>query len=144
MQFLKALVIGVALTAGSITVACAPPSATAQAYTQLNGVWQGMYWGEGNQPTGFQATLQHGANGALTGSTVETNNFSAEQIPFLLATIRGNVRGNSVTFVKTYDGTGGQTHSINYTGQIMQNGRRIVGQWQVEGSTQSGRFEMAR
>ena len=142
MRFLKAIALALVLTAGATGVVSAPTPAMAQTYSQLTGVWQGVYWGEGNQPTAFQATLQQGANGEFTGSIVETNTFSEEQIPFLLATIRGSVRGATVTFVKTYDGTGGQTHTINYSGQLSSGGRHVVGEWEANGAR--GRFELGR
>ena len=139
MNFFKALVFAAALS-GAIIVT-APPPAMAQASSTLSGVWRGVYWGGDNQVTQFQATLRQ-TGGALSGSIVEDNNFSAEHIPFLLATISGSANGDTVSFTKTYDGTGGASHTVNYTGRILSNGRRIAGTWSI-GAT-SGQFELAR
>ena len=140
MQFLRAIAFGFALSMAVSTAAVAP-SAYAQSAQNLSGVWQGAFWGEGQTPTSFQITLRQSGD-ALGGSTVETNNFGATGLPFLLATLSGNVRGNAVSFTKTYDGTGGVAHSVAYSGTITSGGRRVVGTWTAGGLT--GRFELAR
>jgi hypothetical protein len=48
----------------------------------------------------------------------------------------------SVTFTKTYDGTGGVSHSVRYEGRINAEGDTITGVWRI--NQQEGRFEMRR
>ncbi len=78
----------------------------------------------------------------LAGSIVEDNGFGEQGSPFLLSTLTGETRGGAISFTKTYDGTGGVSHSVTYTGEVLSDGRRIVGSWSVEGMT--GQFELAR
>jgi len=118
------------------------PHASAQNASDLSGVWQGVYWGGGNQPTAFQVTLRDDAGPAISGSIVENNGFGDMNSPFLLATFSGRTQGVNVSFIKSYDGTGGVAHSVSYEGRLLSNGRRIVGAWTTEGL--SGQFEMAR
>jgi len=136
MKFARSLIATVAIV-GSI--AAAQPAFA----NDLNGVWQGAYWGgaQGSQGTLFQATIVDPPGAGLSGSIVETNSFGQEGLPFLLATIQGVVSGQSISFTKTYDGTAGVSHSVTYEGQV-QNDRRITGVW-TAGELQ-GSFEMAR
>jgi hypothetical protein len=61
---------------------------------------------------------------------------------FLVSTLQGQASGVTITFTKRYDGTGGQSHSVTYTGELQSGGRRIIGTWMLRGA--SGQFEMAR
>lgn len=128
---------GKVLALAVLTASLASPAAA----QSLEGVWQGAYWGGENRSTPFQATIADPAGPGFTGTTIETNSFSAEDVAFLLATLDGFVQGNSVSFTKTYDGTGGISHSVTYQGQIASP-RRIVGTWTVGGVT--GQFELVR
>lgn len=124
-----------------LAMAFAPP-AHAQTYQTLEGVWQGAYWGAGNARTQFQATLRDPAGPAFSGSMAEQNNFGTPDAVFLVSTLQGQASGASVSFTKRYDGTGGQTHAVTYSGQLQPGGRRIIGTWTLRGA--SGQFEMAR
>lgn len=140
------------LTALILCLVCvaAPQLATAQTTASLSGEWHGVYVyanpsSSGQVETEFTLQLRETA-GQLTGATIERNNFGSSDALFLLASIRGQHTGASVTFTKTYDGTGGQTHSVQYTGTITPNGRRIVGSWTGVGTAAgiTGQFEMVR
>jgi hypothetical protein len=116
------------------------PVARAQS-ADLTGDWHGVYFEGNQQTTVFELDLvQRG--GSLNGTTIEPNGFGSADARFLLATIRGSVSGAQIAFEKTYDGTGGQSHTVNYAGQLMPNGRRVVGTWTTGGL--QGRFEMVR
>lgn len=141
MKFLKVLALAVAMSVTMVVSHQATPPAYAQNASDLSGVWQGAFWGEGQTPTNFQATLRQAGN-SLSGSIVETNNFGATGLPFLLSTISGNARGAAVSFTKTYDGTGGVRHSVSYSGTVSSGGRRVTGTWRA--GTLSGNFELAR
>ena len=114
-------------------------------YTSLTGAWSGAYGysglshGRGDVP--FNALLNE-ADGALTGSTDEPNTFAPGEAASLFANLSGSRAGAKVSFVKTYDGTGGQTHSIAYEGEVNEAMTRIDGRWR--GGWLSGPFFMER
>jgi hypothetical protein len=126
------------MLAGAALIAALATPAAAQS---LEGVWQGAYWGGGNQPTTFQATIADPAGPGFSGTMLETNTFSADQVAFLLSTFDGVAQGENVSFIKTYDGTGGAVHSVTYQGRI-DSPRRIVGTWSLGETT--GQFELVR
>jgi hypothetical protein len=129
------------LVAALVLCAAMSGPAMAQSYETLSGVWRGVYWGAGNPAVEFQTTLTDGPGPGFAGSIVEANTFGDPAAPLLLATVQGRVAGDSVTFTKTYDGTGGQAHAVQYSGTLVSD-RHIVGTWTVGGVT--GQFELAR
>ena len=118
--------------------------AYAQAAAGLSGEWTGAYVSDSADDVNrFDVKLRQGAGGALAGTIVETNVFGdAGKALFLTSTLRGTVRGPDIEFVKTYDGSGGVSHSVRYTGRLDGTGRRISGRYDAGGLT--GRFEMVR
>jgi hypothetical protein len=117
----------------------APASAQS---ANLSGDWRGIYFDGAQTNVPFDADLvQRGDR--LSGTITEPNTFGAADVRFLLANIEGSAAGAQISFSKTYDGTGGESHTVRYTGTLMPNGRRIVGSWQLDGGTQGG-FEMVR
>lgn len=121
--------------------AMAPAPAYAQANASITGMWQGVYFGGGNQRTEFTATFRE-SNGRLSGTIVEPNQFGTPNVSFLVANLSGTIRNGRIRFTKTYDGTGGQTHAVTYEGRFESDGHRIVGTWSI--GQLSGQFEMAR
>ncbi|WP_395647844.1 hypothetical protein [Terricaulis sp.] len=121
-------------------VLAAPSAATAQVSGSLSGVWRGVFAGAGNQPTEFQANLAD-MGGRITGDTTELSTRGADSY-FYLGDIRGTHQGDMVRFTKTYDGTGGRSHVVEYVGRVLPGGRRIVGTWSI--GTTTGQFEMVR
>jgi hypothetical protein len=124
----------------SVAMAQAPNNVLEYRADQLTGQWVGVYL-SGDQSTSFTATMFHDGQ-SLIGSTVEGNSFGDPTAAFLLADLSGSVRGNRVTFDKTYNGVGGQTHTVRYSGTVSRDGRRIVGTWTL--AALSGSFEMVR
>lgn len=135
MRMLKICAVAAALSFASVG------AALAQSADDLSGRWLGAYWGGGNQATTFDATIVDPEGPEFSGTMVETNTLSAEQVAFLLSRFEGVVEGKSVRFTKTYDGTGGLSHSVSYEGE-MESPRRIVGTWRI-GET-VGQFELVR
>lgn len=133
MHVLKALIVTAALAIA--------PAALAQSAGDLSGAWQGVFWGPQTAPATFDASLIDQPGPGFSGSAVERATFGNNESPFLLSGVEGEVRNGRIRFVKTYDGTGGVTHSVAYEGQIV-SGRRIVGTWQVDGA--QGQFELVR
>ncbi|MEL6979969.1 MAG: hypothetical protein AAGM38_14965, partial [Pseudomonadota bacterium] len=110
----------------------------------VTGRWNGAYgYDDGRPPVAFQLTLQD-QDGVLRGRSDEPQTFgSRTSANMLFADWEGKVSEDGLlAFVKTYDGTGGQTHSIRYTGR--QVGKdRIEGRWSINART-NGYFYLSR
>ena len=113
---------------------------------RIGGRWQGRYYYAGQQgnnpPVEFEAMLEVPAPGQITGRTSEPNTFGTPGVPFLYANIRGEIVDNRLRFIKTYDGTGGQTHSVAYSGMFNETWTTLVGTWRI--NDQTGRFDLRR
>ncbi len=111
--------------------------------SSLTGVWQGLYSYPGiGEPTPFTATLiQTGTS--FGGSTHETALVGRRQRATLCAMVDGLRNGQRVQFTKTYDGSAGWDHSVDYDGAMSVDGTEIEGRWRVRGGV-SGRFLMTR
>jgi hypothetical protein len=108
----------------------------------LTGNWSGFYSGGGNQRTPFELRIA-GAPGRFRGRMSEQNTFADRRFARLSANIAGETRADGVvSFVKTYDGTAGISHSVQYTGRIDNAGQSIRGTWRID--TVSGEFQMQR
>ncbi len=129
-----------AMLAFALMLVAGGPAALAQS-GNLSGRWQGVY-ANGGQNVPFELTLEQ-VGQQIMGTTTEPNTFGTPDAAFLLGAVHGEVRNGRVSFTKTYDGTGGQSHSVNYAGDVAPNGRRIVGRWTLAGGA-SGGFEMVR
>jgi hypothetical protein len=95
--------------------------------------WQGQYFypsGDKRSPVPFAMSLQV-SGGALSGRTAEPATFGNGSSSQLFANLRGNVSGNRIAFTKTYDGTGGVSHSVQYQGTISPDGRSMSGNWSI-------------
>ncbi|MFZ4122216.1 MAG: hypothetical protein ACOYKM_11200 [Caulobacterales bacterium] len=118
----------------------APANVMGYSSSDLNGQWQGAYF-SGDAGTPFVATLSHDGQRVI-GSTTEPNGFGDPNVAYLLADLNGTLRAGRLTLDKTYNGVGGQTHTVRYVGTVSRDGRRITGSWNLDGV--SGRFEMVR
>lgn len=114
---------------------------------RIGGRWLGRYYYAGQQannpPVEFEVTLEVPAAGQITGRTSEPNTFGKPGVPFLYANILGEIVDNRLRFTKTYDGTGGQTHSVAYSGMFNESWTTLVGTWRINDQTQ-GRFDLRR
>ena len=109
----------------------------------LTGVWQGFFsYPRALGPVQFTATLIE-TGGWITGTTHEPCDIGEHQGETLYATLSGSRDGTSVTFDKTYDGSGGRTHTIRYEGTLSDDGIEIEGRWIIRASW-AGRFLMIR
>ena len=81
------------------------------------------------------------AGGSLSGETVEPNTVGTSS-ETLGAIIAGTRSGAAVDFTKTYDGASDCAHSVDYVGQLSEDGNRIAGVWSMDGA--DGTFEMYR
>lgn len=131
-------------TAGAVAaMALAAPSAALAADQDLTGAWTGGYIStdKGDVNT-FEMKLKS-AGATFSGTATEVNIFGDSEVLFLTSMIQGTIKPDgAVSFVKTYDGAGGVSHSVSYTGQMDSTGRRIKGAYRVDSA--SGKFEMVR
>jgi len=111
----------------------------------LTGVWRGTYHypQDGQKPVNFEMVLiQNG--GTVVGFMKEPNTFGERQEPFLHAAFKGKYdeQTRKLTVVKTYDGTAGPKHDVEYAGDVAQAGNKIEGKWDIGGL--SGDFTLER
>jgi hypothetical protein len=96
--------------------------------------WVGAYgYEDGRDAVFFNMSVTKNGN-ILTGFIVETQTFgSRSPSGTLRAKVIGSVNGHVVTFTKTYDGSGGQTHSVTYRGTIVNEGNKgfMFGTWHL-------------
>jgi uncharacterized caspase-like protein len=112
---------------------------------RLAGKWTGEYsYPEDAQaPVKFHLKLAQRGD-QMVGSTKEPNTFGDASEPFLYATCKGKIdlETGKVSWTKTYDGTGGQSHSIEYTGTLSADGTKIEGEWDLQGTR--GKFTLKK
>ena len=115
----------------------------ADTHETLTGVWNGRYdYPFALEPVSFMATLIE-AGATFSGGVSETSLDRMGAPVELFAVIQGSKAGSSVTFTKTYDGSGGWDHTVEYDGNLSADGNEIEGEWKVPGAM-SGRFLMIR
>lgn len=138
----SAIVLGV--IAGVIASA-----AQAQPFS-LKGTWNGRYvYGGNRSPVDFTLELDAG-DGRCLGRIKEVNTFGEKSASHLFANVSclstGVVPGREFRFHKQYDGTGGVSHAVAYSGIVSQDGNSVAGNWLILSSTtwSTGQFSMSR
>ena len=108
----------------------------------ISGQWDGQfsYPAGGGPVTPFLATLnQRGTS--FTGSIIEPDLYMTGEAAE--ATVVGVIAGHAVDFTKTYRKAAmGYKNPVDYVGQLMDKGERIVGVWSL--LDMNGTFEMTR
>nr|WP_276557146.1 caspase family protein [Prosthecomicrobium hirschii] len=110
----------------------------------LDGTWSGQYTylNLKQNPVPFAVSL-NGMGDRVTGLSSEPNTFGNKSATQLRATWAGRVAADGgIVLTKTYDGSGGVSHSITYRGRLNRAGDVIEGEWQV--GTNRGRFTLSR
>ena len=110
----------------------------------LTGVWHGLFTYATGQSVSFVATLiESGSH--LGGATHEPCVASVCPSDTVYASLSGGRQGNSVTFVKSYDGGAGPDYQnpVAYDGMLNGDATEIEGRWRIRGLL-SGRFLMIR
>jgi hypothetical protein len=122
-------VAAVWLVLGMMLAIAAPASAAG-----LAADWVGAYgYEDGRDPVYFNMSITKNGK-VLTGHIVETQTFGSKSADNTLrANVIGSVDGRVVTFTKTYDGTGGQRHSVTYRGTLVNEGESsfMFGTWHL-------------
>jgi hypothetical protein len=115
----------------------------------LTGIWNGTYFYPPNAECPAQFVkfwmIVIDDNGGIAGFIKEPNTFGRVDAPWLHSTYKGRSDGASrkISFVKTYDGTAGVSHNVQYSGQLSADGVNVKGEWQIPGSW-NGRFTLEK
>jgi hypothetical protein len=108
----------------------------------VTGVWYGRYRSDSDrQNNGFIANLTE-TGGLVDGSISEPNDSRRRPGGVRHADVEGRRGGAKLRFVKQYNGSGGFTHAVYYSGTIDAEGTVIAGVWQVDSIR--GTFTMQR
>jgi len=113
---------------------------------KLSGLWHGVYHnpeGSGLEPVKFQAVLT-GDGKTVVGFMKEPNTFGNAGEPWLQAACKGqfDARTAKLTLTKTYDGSAGVSHDVQYTGDLSKDRTKIEGSWTI--GDVGGRFVLER
>lgn len=130
------------LTALGLALALSAAAAGA-APADVAGDWQGQYFYPSDskeRPVSFTARLEVTGT-TINGYMVEPKTFGDGSGSELRARLTGVVSGGRLNFNKQYDGSGGVSHSVAYSGVLDANSARASGNWVTDGGY-SGRFEM--
>ena len=114
----------------------------------LTGVWHGLYGYDSHPhiPESAFVCIMIDNGGRLSGSITETMaRFNSAPVD-AFAFIDGAHCSGQVTFLKTYDGSGGQTHGVSYAGILSGDREEIEGEWRIDGryGVTFGHFLMIR
>lgn len=108
----------------------------------ITGIWHGVSSYPGvDAEDEFSAELSV-TEGRIAGMITEVSNLVPKAPLPLRAVVEGTIRGEVIAFDKTYDGGGGQSHSVSYWGRLSDDGAVITGSWQLPGL--EGSFVMRR
>ncbi len=112
----------------------------------LSGTWRGTYYyprpAKGVSSVDFEMDLTFSQSN-ISGYISEPNTFGNKSSANLYASFEGGAMGNELTWKKTYDGSGGVSHSITYKGKLDRRAKRIEGTWHYGGNW-SGKFVITR
>lgn len=105
---------------------------------ELTGLWEGYYeYGNGQEGVPFAMELIHGSV-SISGELVELQTFGQEvDDGMLAAALSGSASGALLSFTKTYDGSGGVSHSVEYRGTVIKTDKGILiatGIWETAGA----------
>lgn len=96
--------------------------------------WVGAYgYDDGRDAVYFNMSISKNGT-VLKGHIVETQTFGSKSSDGMLrANVIGSINGHVVTFTKTYDGSGGQSHSVTYRGTLVTEGEFsfMFGTWHI-------------
>ena len=113
----------------SFVLAVAPAQAK-----DMSAEWAGAYGYEDGRAAVF-FSLDVSQNGrTIKGYIKEVQTFGSQTGDnSLRANIAGTIDGHVVKFTKTYDGSGGQSHSVSYNGTLVRDGDQLFmfGTWHI-------------
>ncbi len=113
----------------------------------LSGFWEGTYFypqDASMNPVKFTLLLVHEGSG-LTGQIWETNTFGERPEPLLHAAVTGTFKNDTreLRFTKSYDGTAGVDHDVEYVARLAEAGKSVEdGRWTIGG--EGGQFNLEK
>lgn len=119
--------------------------ACAASANDLAGAWKGGYVsGDQGDSNLFDVTITPTGQTTFIGRAVELNVFAPEQgLYFLVSDLAGTISADGqLRFNKTYVSNRGISHTVSYSGRLVDDGRRVAGSYQLDGV--KGVFELAR
>ena len=106
-------------------------------------LWSGQYgYSDGRASVPFTLSLRVAADGSFSGYTTEPATFGNGSAKALTADVSGSFNGARIYFKKTYDGSGGQNHAVEYSGKLSTDGHSLSGTWKLDNL--SGDFSAER
>ena len=110
----------------------------------LSGSWSGAYRfpNDARPEVVFNVQIDE-VEGAFLGALQEPNVYGLASGSVITSEIEGVRTGQSVTFTKFYDGSGGMAHAVRYQGTADAELSRIDGKWSIPRDW-SGTFFMLR
>ncbi len=109
----------------------------------LSGEWHGQYtYPRYKGPVHFTTHLIQTASW-FTGRTEEIGTAGRARGVTITATLQGRLTGQSVIFLKIYDGEYRGYDSVQYSGAVNEDATEIEGTWTISNSW-SGKFLMIR
>jgi hypothetical protein len=110
--------------------------------SDCTGSWKGefRYNGDALPPVEVTGTLKQEGDD-IAGHLSESNWSEAGAAP-LESDIKGTIDGEGkLKFSKTYDGKGGQSHTVRYEGTLSEDGKTISGRWNYSNASGPFTFE---
>lgn len=102
---------------------------------RLTGLWQGVYhYPEGSGQESVKFTVMFLYDGkTVVGYMKEPNTFGLQNEPWLHAACKGTLdtASGKLTVTKTYDGSAGVSHSVEYSGVLSMDRKKVEGSWTI-------------
>ena len=109
----------------------------------LSGVWHGQFsYPSAQAPAAFVASLIE-RDTRFDGDTEEVGATGDAAGRTLTATLQGRRTDREITFLKLYDGAFEDYDTVEYVGEVSDDGSEILGRWSIAGAL-SGDFMMIR
>ena len=112
----------------------------------FSGVWLGSYsYPEDSkrEPVKFKVIAIH--QGKMITGVMKEPNSNGKDEPWLHTAFRGQFdeKSGKFTFTKTYDGTAGEDHDVDFSGEASKDRKKVEGKWIIP-ETLSGRFTLEK
>jgi hypothetical protein len=124
-------------------VSRSPDAAPTGQRSSMAGEWAGTYQydaPEAGPAVNFTLVAKQGTGARWSGRTSEPNTFGDPSAAELYGNVEGTVDGARIRFTKRYDGTGGQSHAVQYEGVLDGSHGTVQGHWRTRGVT--GTFQL--
>jgi hypothetical protein len=124
-----------------LVILLAAPAVLSADDKSLSGAWSGTYvYDQAGQPEVKYSMVLIEQDGEIVGLLSEPRTFAQGDDLQVHAGIKGRVDQGTrqLTIIKTYDGTAGAEHEVEYVGLVSTSGTEVKGTWSIGGTT--GKF----